>query len=195
MSSESEQIVDLAKFQPPASLPGAPFWKQVLWYFVNSLVFANSLFPFRSPKPWILRRFGATVGSGVVIHPGVNIKYPWKLEIGDSVWIGQKAWLDNLERLTIGNNVVISQGALVILGSHDYRREDFPTLALPVVLEEGCWIGARAIVTLGVRAGAHAVLTAGSVASRDMDAGWVYQGVPANRVRRRFSNSGAQTSR
>lgn len=48
----------------------------------------------------------------MVIHPGVNIKFPWKLRIGDRSWIGQRVWLDNLDMLTIGNNVVISQGAI-----------------------------------------------------------------------------------
>src|SRR5690606_40517111 len=68
----------------------------LLWYFTNALFFINPLFPSRSPKPALLRLFGARVGRGVVIHPGVNIKFPWKLRIGDHCWIGQRAWLDNL---------------------------------------------------------------------------------------------------
>ncbi len=98
----------------------------------------------------MLRLFGARVGNGVVIHPGVNIKFPWKLRIGDHSWIGQRVWLDNLDMLTIGNNVVISQGAMIIQGSHDYKKVDYPTYSKPVVLEDGSWVGAGAIVTLGV---------------------------------------------
>ncbi|MCB0793467.1 MAG: WcaF family extracellular polysaccharide biosynthesis acetyltransferase [Flavobacteriales bacterium] len=185
MSASDRRQVDLSRFDNSWYQVGAGPLKRTLWYFVNACFFINPLFPFRAPKPHLLRLFGAKVGRGVVIHPGVNIKFPWKLHIGDHVWIGQRVWLDNIDQLTIGNNVVISQGAMVILGSHDYKKVDYPTLHRPVVLEEGCWIGAGAIVTLGVRVGSHAVLAAGSMASKDLDAYMIYQGNPAVVVRER----------
>lgn len=46
-------------------------------------------------------------------------------------------------------------------------------------------IGAGAIVTLGVTAHTHAVLAAGSVATKDLDAYMIYQGNPAKPVRER----------
>jgi len=95
--------VDLSRFDNSKTFdPGAGFVKRTLWYFTNAAFFLNPAFPFRSPKPSLLRLFGARVGKGVVIHPGVNIKFPWKLTIGDHSWIGQRAWLDNLDRLTTG---------------------------------------------------------------------------------------------
>lgn len=178
--------VDLRRFDNSASFhPGAGVIKRTLWYFVNAFFFINPAFPFRSPKPFLLRLFGAKVGTGVVIHPGVNIKFPWRLSIGDHSWIGQRVWLDNLDQLTIGNNVVISQGALIIQGSHDYKRIDYPTYSKPVVLEDGSWIGAGAIVTLGVTVRSHAVLAVGSVATKDLEAYTIYQGNPAVPVRER----------
>ena len=181
----SRPQVDLSRFDNSGYRHGAGIVKRTLWYFTNALFFINPAFPFRSPKPLLLRLFGARVGKGVVIHPGVNIKFPWKLSIGDHVWIGQRAWLDNIDQLTIGNNVVISQGAMIILGSHDYKKADYPTIHKPVVLEEGSWVGAVAIVTLGVRFGSHAVLSAGSVATKDLEPYTVYQGNPAQPVRER----------
>ena len=123
---------------------------------------------------------------GVRIHPGVNIKYPWKLSIGDHVWVGQRAWLDNIDQLTIRNNVVISQGAMIIQGSHNYKRIDYPTMSGPVVLEEGSWVGAGAMVMLGVTLRSHSVLSAGSVATKDLDPYMIYQGNPAQVVRERL---------
>ncbi len=106
--------VDLSRFDNSKTFdPGAGLVKRTIWYFTNALFFLNPCFPFRSPKPALLRLFGARVGKGVVIHPGVNIKFPWKLSIGDHSWIGQRVWLDNLDRLTIGSNVVIAAGAVV----------------------------------------------------------------------------------
>ena len=178
--------VDLSRFDNTATFdPGAGFIKRTLWYFTNAMFFLNPMFPFRSPKPALLRLFGAKVGKGVVIHPAVNIKFPWKLTIGNNSWIGQHVWLDNLDSLTIGNNVVISQGAMIIQGSHDYKKIDYPTYSRPVVLEDGSWIGAGAIVTLGVTAHTHAVLAVGSVATKDLDAYMIYQGNPAKPVRER----------
>lgn len=185
MNTERKSV-DLSRFDNTTVFdPGAGALKRTLWYFTNALIFRSPLFPFRSPKPFLLRLFGARVGRGVVIHPGVNIKFPWKLRIGHHCWIGQEVWLDNLDQLTLGDHVVISQGALILLGSHDYKKVDHPTLSRPVVLENGTWVGARAIVTLGVTLHSHAVLAAGSVATRDLDAYTVYQGNPAQPVRER----------
>ncbi len=179
--------VDLSRFDNSKTFhPGAGVVKRTLWFFVNAIIFQNPAFPFRSPKPALLRLFGARVGKGVVIHPSVNIKFPWKLTIGDHSWIGQHAWLDNLDQLTIGNNVVISQGAMIIQGSHDYKKIDYPTYTGPVVLEDGSWVGAGAMVTLGVTLRSHAVLAAGSVATKDLEAYTIYQGVPAVAVRERI---------
>lgn len=178
--------VDLSRFDNSKTFhPGAGVLKRTLWFFVNALIFQNPAFPFRSPKPGLLRLFGAHVGQGVVIHPSVNIKFPWKLSIGHHSWIGQRAWLDNLDTLTIGNNVVISQGAMIIQGSHDYKKVDYPTYTKPVVLEDGSWVGAGAIVTLGVTLKSHSVLAAGSVATKDLEPYTIYQGNPAQPVRER----------
>lgn len=193
--TEARPTADLSRFNNADFPLGAGFIKRTLWYFVNAVFFINPLFPFRSPKPFLLRLFGARVGKGVVIHPGVNIKFPWKLIIGDHVWIGQRAWLDNIDQLTIHSNVVISQGAMLILGSHDYKKVDYPTLAGPLVLEEGSWVGAGALVLGGVKLHSHALLAAGSVAGKDLDAYTIYRGNPAMAVRERVMEGDARGSK
>ena len=177
--------VDLSRFDNADFPKGAGPVKLALWYFTNALFFLNPLFPFRRVKPALLRLFGAKVGRGVVIHPGVNIKYPWKLIIGNHCWVGQRAWLDNIDLLTIGDHVVISQGAVIIQGSHDYKKVDYPTMSGPVTLESGSWVGAGAMVLMGVRLGSHSVLAAGSVASADLMPYRIYRGNPARPVRER----------
>ena len=178
--------VDLSRFDNSDFPKGAGRLKMTLWYFTNALFFINPLFPFRRVKPVLLRLFGAKVGRGVVIHPGVNIKYPWKLIIGDHCWIGQRAWLDNSDRLTLGDHVVISQGAMLILGSHDYKKADYPTMSGPVTLEDGSWVGAGAMVLMNVTLRSHSMLAAGSVATRDLEAYTIYRGNPARPARERI---------
>lgn len=177
--------VDLSTFDVSWYDVGAGRLKRLLWYLSNIVFFMNPLFPFIGLKSSILRLFGCQVGNGVVIHTGVNIKYPWKLKIGDYCWIGQNVWIDNLDMVTIGNHVVISQGALILGGDHNYKKKDFPTELGPITLEDGCWIGAKAVITRRVTVGSHALLTVGSMASRDLEPYGIYQGNPAKKVRER----------
>ena len=115
----------------------------------------------------------------------MTIKYPWKLVVGDHSWIGEQVWIDNLDQVTIGANVCISQGALLLCGNHDYKKPTFDLITGPIVLENGVWIGAKASLAPGVTCGSHSVLSMGSVASKDLEAWTVYQGNPAVAVRER----------
>src|ERR1700729_177419 len=81
---------------------GASRLKQTIWYFTNILFFKNAYNVSSGMKVALLKTFGARIGKGVVIKPAVNIKFPWKLEIGDHSWIGEGVWIDNLSRVTIG---------------------------------------------------------------------------------------------
>jgi len=168
--------------------PG-PRWKILLWFFCNA-IFLHSYFPFPIfVKRWVLRAFGATLGEGVVLKPGINIKYPWLLFVGNHVWIGEHVWIDNLAPVRIGDNCCLSQGAMLLTGNHDYRRPTFDLIVKPIVLEEGVWIGARSVVCPGVTCQSHAVLAVGSVATRALEAYGIYQGNPASWVRKRELNT------
>lgn len=162
---------------------------RVIWYFVNQLIFNNGMLPLNGLKVVILRLFGARIGSGVVIKPSVNIKYPWRLAIGDHVWIGENVWIDNLAQVTIGSHSCLSQGCLLICGNHDYKSPTFDLMTGEIYLEEGVWIGTRAVVCPGVMAGSHSVLSAGSVASSALQAGIIYRGNPAMPVKTREMNA------
>jgi putative colanic acid biosynthesis acetyltransferase WcaF len=158
---------------------GASSIKQACWYFVNVAFFKNGWNVLSSLKVFLLRAFGATIGQGVVIKPSVNIKYPWKLTIGKNSWIGEEVWIDNLSDVIIGNDVTISQGALLLTGSHDHTKTTFDFISSPIILEDGVWIGARAIVFGGVTCGTHSMLGLNSVAERDLTPYIIYKGNPA----------------
>jgi putative colanic acid biosynthesis acetyltransferase WcaF len=133
-----------------------------------------------------LRIFGASVGAGVVIKPRVNIKYPWFLEIGDNVWIGEDVWIDNLASVVIGNNVCISQGAYLLTGNHDYKDKYFGLVTAGITVHDGAWIGARCLVCPGADIAEHVVLTVCSVLSAQHTEPYgIYQGNPARLVKQR----------
>jgi len=177
--------VKLDTFKNPEYNPGNSF-KRVLWFFINAVVFQSRLLPFYGLKRFLLRCFGAKIGKKVVIKPSVNIKYPWFLKMGENSWIGEGVWIDNLKQVTIGANCCISQGALLLCGNHDFTSTSFDLIAKEIRLEEGVWIGAKAIVTGGVTCHSHAVLAIGSSTSADLESYSVYRGNPATKVKDRI---------
>ncbi len=159
--------------------------KQIVWYFVNIIFFKNALNVFSGTKVFLLKLFGAKIGSGVIIKPSVNIKYPWKLQIGDHSWIGEEVWIDNLCEVVIGNHVTLSQGAMLLTGNHNYAKTSFDLITKNIVLENGVWIGAKSVVCPGVICGSHAILSVGSTATQNLEAYKIYQGNPAVFVKER----------
>jgi putative colanic acid biosynthesis acetyltransferase WcaF len=165
---------------------GASYLKQLLWFFCSSVFVRNPLIPFSGFRKMVLVLFGAKIGKAPRIRPGVIIKFPWKLVMGDHVWLGENCWIDNLAQVTIGSNSCISQGAFICTGNHNFTSPDFELIAKPVVISDGVWIGACSVVCPGVHAAQQAVLSAGSVVTTDMESNMVYQGNPAIIKRKRF---------
>lgn len=176
---------DLSGYTIGSFSTGAGVLKRTLWYYVNLLFFISPVLPISSLKVALLRIFGAKIGRGVVIKPAVNIKYPWKLSIGDFSWIGEKAWIDNLDQVSIGSNCCISQGAMLLCGNHNFKKAGFDLITKPIVLEDGAWIGAHSVVCPGVICKSHSVLAVNSVATADMEPYFIYQGNPAVKTKER----------
>lgn len=177
--------VDLSRFDGSDFDKGAGFLKITLWYFVNALIVRASWNPFMMIKIALLRAFGAQIGKGLVIKNNVIIKSPWNLVIGDNCWLGENCWIDNLDKVVIGNNVCISQGAMLLTGNHDYTISNMPYRNAPIQIGDGVWIGAKTVVCPGVCIRNNAILTVGSIATRDLEENGIYQGYPALMIRKR----------
>lgn len=155
------------------------------WFITSVLFFKNPLNPISKFKVFLLKLFGAKIGIGVVIKPGATFKYPWKLTIGDHCWIGENVWIDNIEPIILGNNVCISQGALLLAGSHDHTSIAFDYKSAPIYIEDGVWIGAKSIVGSGVTCKSHSILGINSVAEKNLEEYLIYKGNPATAVMKR----------
>ena len=173
---------DLSTFNNDWYKPGKSLAYRILWYLIN-LCFFRSPFPFYGPKRLLLRLFGAKVGKGLIIKPHVSIKYPWRLVIGDHVWIGEEVWIDNLAKVTLKSHSCISQGALLLCGNHNYKKTTFDLIVGEIMLEEGAWAGAKTVICPGVRLGSNSLLTVGSIATTSIEANWIYQGNPAKKLK------------
>ncbi|MHB2022759.1 MAG: DapH/DapD/GlmU-related protein [Mycobacteriales bacterium] len=119
----------------------------------------------------LLRSFGATVGRGTLIRHRVRILWPWKLSLGNNVWLGEGSWLLNLEEIAIADDVCVSQEAFLCTGSHDGRSPTFRYDNAPIHIGRGAWVGARAAVLRGVTVGEGAVIGAGEIVRGDVAPG------------------------
>jgi len=156
-----------------------------LWHFIGSPIVRSNLIPVSRVKCNILHLFGAKIGRGVYAKPGLRVKFPWYLAVGDHCWLGEDVWIDNLAPVTIGANVCISQGAYLCTGNHDWSLPDMKLFRRPIVLNDGSWVGARATVCPGVTLGTGAIAAAGSVINKDIPAWEIWAGNPARFVRAR----------
>ncbi|MDR2146378.1 MAG: WcaF family extracellular polysaccharide biosynthesis acetyltransferase [Tannerella sp.] len=177
---------DLSKYNNSWYAPGKNVIICLFWYVINVIFFRSPAVPFSSLKVFLLRMFGAQVGKGVRIKPAVNIKYPWRLTIGNNCWIGENVWIDNLDNVVIGNNCCISQGAMLLCGNHNYKKKTFDLITGKIEMEDGAWISAQAIVCPGVTLKSHSILTVGAIATRDLEPYTIYQGNPAVAIRKRI---------
>ena len=158
---------------------GASKIKEALWWVVRSVLFAP-WFPIPSSiKVAALRLFGAKVGRGVVIRSQVNITFPWKVTLGDHVWIGDEVLILSLDQVTIASHVCISQRAFLCTGSHQFKSENFDLVTKPISIGEGCWIAANVFIGAGVTLGKGTLCSAGAIVLKSAGPDQVLVGNPA----------------
>jgi putative colanic acid biosynthesis acetyltransferase WcaF len=175
--------MNLSRFSSREFDRGASRWKETLWVITKCLFF---LTPWPTPsriRCGLLRLFGASIGTGVVIRSRVNIWFPWRLVVGNHVWLGEEVLILNLAQVTIESDVCVSQRAFLCTGSHDIRRDDFALITKPIIVRSSSWIAAQSFVAPGVEIGSGSVVSAGSVVLSDVAAHSIVRGNPAQFVR------------
>lgn len=179
-------IQDLRSFRLPPNFRGRPGWLVQLWRFVQATLFRWSPQVAYAWRRWLLRRFGAKIGRGVLIRPSVVVTYPWKLSIGDWSWIGDSVTLYTLGEITIGDNVVVSQHSYICSASHDYTVPGFDIFTKPVHIESEVWLASHVFVFPGVRIRHGAVLGARSLVLSEVPEMMLCAGNPAKAIRARI---------
>lgn len=185
--STSSLVQDLRQYKFPKNFRGRSAIYVQLWWFVQSTLFRWSPQVLYGWRSFLLKLFGARLGKKVLIRPTAEITYPWKLTIGDFCWIGDRVTLYTLGEITIGSNVVVSQGSYVCAASHDYTVPGFDIYDDPVHINSEAWVAAEVFVGPGVRVGRGAVVGARSVVLNDLPELMLCAGHPAIPVRPRLS--------
>lgn len=165
---------------------GGSALKIFCWYLISTVFFRSGLMPFSSVLVTLLKLFGCKTGKEIRVKPFVNIKYPWKLSIGDYAWLGEGSTIENLAQVTIGKNVCLSQRCMLVTGNHNYKKSTFDLFVSPIIVEEGAWIGAGAVVSPGITIGSHGIVTLGTIVTKNTDPYAIYQGNPAVKIGERI---------
>jgi len=155
---------------------------RLVWGWVYIIFFRFSPKPLHEWRSFLLRLFGAKVGKGVHVYPGVKIWAPWNLVLDDECGIANGAILYSQDKISIGYRAVISQGAHICAGTHDYRKRGFPLTTKPILIGAESWVAAEAFVHPGVKIGEGSVIGARSVVTKDMPAWMICAGFPCKAI-------------
>lgn len=158
---------------------------RALWLFIQSTLFYLSPQPLHAWRAFLLRCFGAKVGRGAHVYPGVKIWAPWNLEIGEEAGIANGVILYSQGKIKIGKRAVISQGSHLCAGTHDFEQPGFPLVTKPITIGEHVWLAAEVFVHPGVTIGEGCVVGARSVVIKNLPKWHVCSGFPATPIRER----------
>lgn len=168
-----------------ASFPLRNRIMRLIWEMAATLFFHSSPRPFHGWRRQMLRMFGAKVGSGVHVYPGVKIWAPWNLELRDECGIAKGATLYSQDKITVGKRAVVSQGAHLVTGTHDYTLAGFPLITMPIHIGDHAWIAAEAFVHPGVTIGEGCIIGARSVVTKNMPDWSICAGHPCKLIKSR----------
>jgi putative colanic acid biosynthesis acetyltransferase WcaF len=169
--------IDLSRYQSQEDYRGK--LRRLLWSAVSMTFFSCSWGRAFRWRRFLLRCFGARLGSTAYIYRTVRIRDPKYLSVGEHASIGPDVDIYNVDRVDIGNHCTISMQAMLCTGSHDIQDRFMALTHEPITIEDGAWVCARAFVGPGVVIGQGAVVAACAVVSKDVAAWNVVVGNPA----------------
>lgn len=133
------------------------------------------------------RHLGA-LGEVAYIAPGIAIKSPHNISIGDRFSIHEFCYLDALGGIRIGNDVAIAHGCSILSTNHTWDDQDIPikynlVKVAPVEIGDDVWIGCGVRILAGTKINHRVVVAAGSVVRGELKSGYIYGGIPAKRLK------------
>ena len=159
----------------------------------------NSLpYDHKEEKRQVLKEMLGSVGTKVSIGHSFICDYGRNIHIGNNVTVNTGCTFVDCNRITIGNNVLIAPNVQIYTATHpielnerltpvetdegsEYIRH---TYALPVTIEDGCWIGGGVIILPGITIGKGSVIGAGSVVTKNIPPDSLAAGNPCKVIRK-----------
>lgn len=179
--------VDLSQYSYSFSLKnkiGRLVWNISYWLVFRP--FSTGIF--KAWRNFLLRFFGAKLGSHVHVYGSVKIWAPWNLELGDFSTLGPGVDCYNQGKIVIGSNTIISQKSYLCASSHDHEISNFPLILKPITIGDQVWIAADSFIGPGVTIGDGVVVGARSALFKDVEPWSIVGGNPAKKIKDRIIN-------
>ena len=166
----------------------------------HSLLMKYNSLPYekQEEKQAILKEMLGSIGTKVSVGHSFLCDYGCNIHIGNNVTVNTGCTFVDCNKITIGNNVLIAPDVRIYTATHpvelterltpqetpegiEYIRHTF---ALPVTIEDGCWIGGGVMILPGVTIGQGSTIGAGSVVTKNIPANSLAAGNPCKVIRK-----------
>lgn len=162
-----------------------PAFKKMVWNITINALLSSPLFHSRI-RVAVLRAAGLRIGHDTQLEAMCHVGGR-DIIIGDHTHVNWGCFLDNSGPIRIGSGCGIGMETMICTGTHEIgnksMRRSPSVVARAVVIEDGCWLGTRALVLPGITIGYGCVISAGALITADCEPNGLYAGVPARRIR------------
>ena len=135
----------------------------------------------------IMQRLFRHVGENVWIEPDFRCEFGKNITIGNNVYINFGCVILDCGQVSIGNNTLIGPNVGIFSGNHAAdagERTAGELIPKPVAIGDRVWICGNVSIVPGVRIGDESVIGAGSVVTHDIPSGVIAAGNPCRVLRK-----------
>lgn len=161
------------------------YLRRYAWLLVQATLFRLPIPRAYTWRRFLLKQFGAKMGTAAAVHSTTKILHPWLFELGDWSNVSANVTVYNLGPVSIGSHSVISQDAYLCAGTHDHTDPTLPLQRPPIAIGHGVWIAAGAFIGPGVTVGNNSVVGAKAVIIKDVPEAVIVGGNPAKVIKPR----------
>lgn len=130
------------------------------------------------------RLFGKTVDESFRVFPPFYTDFGKNITVGKNVFINACCHFQDHGGVTIGDGCQIGHNVVFATLNHGLAPEERQTTyPAPVILGRNVWVGSNATILQGVTIGDNAVIGAGAVVTKDVEANTIVGGVPARFIK------------
>ena len=135
----------------------------------------------------IFELYGYKIHKSSKIHPLCFFGFgKGRIIMDKHSFCNSKCFFDLSDDIIIGKNVAVGMNVTFLNSTHklgDSNRRAKETIGLPIIIEDGCWIGANVVIMPGVTIKKGCVIGATALVTKDTEPNGLYVGKPAHKIK------------